>query len=1393
MRLRIASIGPLLLTVALGFGLTVAPTAAAHANLLDRAVSWFTSSVRVQGLGIHWGGTLTATKLELRDQHGTYATLDKFRLVWSPLRFLLHRVLIVDSLTANGGEIARLPAFSSGGGSSLPGKIDIKKIALDKLAIAKPVAGLAMELNVAGFGRRTAPDEQQGTLTAEQVNGGGRYAVAANLTPAELTLDASAEEKSGGLIAQAAGLPDLGAIHLAASATGPRDGLKTKLVLAAGKLQADIHGQVNLTKQTLALDVAASAPSMQPRTDLSWQALALAAQVHGSFASPDVNGAVRIEDVFASGARARMVALGVLGNKGAIGIAGTIDGVVVPGKQPDLFSGAPIQLVANTKLADPAMPMTFSVRHPILDASGTVLLASRQGGLLLRLPELKPFAAEAGMALAGQATILLAGGEQSGMLRLGMHAALGVSSGPQDVTAVLGDNATLNLAAQVEGRSVRISTLSLDGQNVSLSAHGLLSEPAVDLTLAAGLRRLAPLDQRLAGHLQAEGRISGASSDLNAIIRLSGLVAVHGTPSGPFTAEIAAQGLPHDPRATITAEGALLNAPIRLAASGGRRPDGSINVTVSQADWKSARAHGALTIPPGSVLPQGQIALTVAQLADFGALIGKPLHGSIEAALQATADRAVLTAQASDAGLTGTGSISKVDLQATVGSLTDHPVVNGRLALGGVSAGKLRGSVQLSAQGPETAIAVRLAGDAADLDGAPGRIVTAGVLDVPAQTLLLDSIQGRWKGKDLYLLSPVRLVMAQGIDIEHLRLSLAGAVIEANGHIGSSLDFAASARNVPANLVALMSPGLNASGTLSAEARLSGTATAPRGLIRAQGNGLKVEVKDTNGLPPASFTASADLHGESAAIAARATAGNSYITVNGRAPLSMTGPLDLHAQGIVDLALAAPLLAAKSDAVAGRVSLAANIGGTPAKPDGTVRVEAASLRVTAGPGAGLPPASLIAVANLTAGRARIDARLRAGASHIALAGTAVLAPAGALDLRAVGTVDLAITEPLLAASGGAVHGTLQVDARVTGTAASPRLGGGATLLNGDFRDYARGVHLSDIAARVIAVGETLRLASLTAKAGSGSVAGSGTIGVFAPGIPVNLRIIARDATPISGDVLTVHFNADLSVTGTSHQIVLGGGVNIRQAVIQIPERLPTSVKTIPVRIAGAPPPAPKPPSRVAAVIAMNLTISAPEQVFIRGRGLNVELGGTIRIAGTTAKMLPSGGFKLICGSLNLVGNTLTFTKGAIDFNGGSLTNPEIDLEATAIASNITAQLVVGGTAQAPTVTLTSTPPLPQDEILATLLFRTNAGSLSPFQLASIAAGLAELTGTGGGFANPLAGVRNTLGLDQLGIGYWPERIADLAGRPVSDPPNLCRSAAISRRLRRAGHGAGRYR
>jgi translocation and assembly module TamB len=166
--------------------------------------------------------------------------------------------------------------------------------------------------------------------------------------------------------------------------------------------------------------------------------------------------------------------------------------------------------------------------------------------------------------------------------------------------------------------------------------------------------------------------------------------------------------------------------------------------------------------------------------------------------------------------------------------------------------------------------------------------------------------------------------------------------------------------------------------------------------------------------------------------------------------------------------------------------------------------------------------------------------------------------------------------------------------------------------------------------------------------------------------------------------------------------------------------------------------------------------------------LFAELAGSVRVVGSTAAPQPLGSFHMVRGNLSIAGQTLTFDKGEASFNGGSLTDPSLNFVVTSATNTLSASLSITGTASKPKVTLTSTPELPQDEVLAQLLFHRSSASLSPFELAAAASSLAELSGAASSGGDPLGGLRQRLGLEQLSIGTGANGSAALqVGRYVA--------------------------
>jgi translocation and assembly module TamB len=167
----------------------------------------------------------------------------------------------------------------------------------------------------------------------------------------------------------------------------------------------------------------------------------------------------------------------------------------------------------------------------------------------------------------------------------------------------------------------------------------------------------------------------------------------------------------------------------------------------------------------------------------------------------------------------------------------------------------------------------------------------------------------------------------------------------------------------------------------------------------------------------------------------------------------------------------------------------------------------------------------------------------------------------------------------------------------------------------------------------------------------------------------------------------------------------------------------------------------------AGAFTLNLGILAPDRIFVRGRGLDAELGGALALKGDTANVIPEGRFELLRGRLDILGKRFELTEGLIQLQGAF--DPFIRFAAQTDADGTTATIAIEGQASAPELSFTSSPSLPQDEVLALLLFGKDLSTISPLQAVRLAAAVRTLAGKGG---DGIGGkVRRGLALDDLDV------------------------------------------
>ncbi len=181
-------------------------------------------------------------------------------------------------------------------------------------------------------------------------------------------------------------------------------------------------------------------------------------------------------------------------------------------------------------------------------------------------------------------------------------------------------------------------------------------------------------------------------------------------------------------------------------------------------------------------------------------------------------------------------------------------------------------------------------------------------------------------------------------------------------------------------------------------------------------------------------------------------------------------------------------------------------------------------------------------------------------------------------------------------------------------------------------------------------------------------------------------------------------------------------------------------------------------------IGLDIRLAANNKVFVRGRGLQAELGGEVLVRGSTANVAPSGQIGLVRGNLDILGRRLNLSKGLVSLQGKL--EPYMEFAATTSTSDGVATLEITGPLSAPEINVFSQPERPSEEALAMLIFGNQYSELSPLKLAQMAASMAQLSGAGGGATEE---TRKGLGVDTLDVSADDDGKAQVgAGKYIAD-------------------------
>jgi translocation and assembly module TamB len=339
-----------------------------------------------------------------------------------------------------------------------------------------------------------------------------------------------------------------------------------------------------------------------------------------------------------------------------------------------------------------------------------------------------------------------------------------------------------------------------------------------------------------------------------------------------------------------------------------------------------------------------------------------------------------------------------------------------------------------------------------------------------------------------------------------------------------------------------------------------------------------------------------------------------------------------------------------------------------------------------------------------------------------------------------------------------LSGAIGIAADFGGRLDNPTFTGVLRASNLTFVDETYGTRITNLALQGRFTNSTLELTQLTGRAGEGTITGHGSVGfASSAGFPVDIKLNFQNAQLAHSDNIGATVTGDLAVTNSrAAGALVSGDLNLGEARYEIIRQGAAEVSELAgVRRKGEPLPDPAKlaattDTAVPSIWKLDLRLRAPNRVFVSGMGLESEWSADLKVQGTSKTPEIAGRASVIRGTYSFSGQRFDVTAGEIDFNGSRPPNPTLQIAASAEIKDVTVTINVTGTALHPQIAFSSNPGLPQDEILARILFGGSVTEISAIQAVQLAASLNSLRGTGGGL-NPLGKLRGASGLSRLRI------------------------------------------
>lgn len=342
-------------------------------------------------------------------------------------------------------------------------------------------------------------------------------------------------------------------------------------------------------------------------------------------------------------------------------------------------------------------------------------------------------------------------------------------------------------------------------------------------------------------------------------------------------------------------------------------------------------------------------------------------------------------------------------------------------------------------------------------------------------------------------------------------------------------------------------------------------------------------------------------------------------------------------------------------------------------------------------------------------------------------------------------IDLAPIASLFLQPMQIVTGTLNATGTIGGSVSSPSINGNASIDKASFLDEQNGIELDGIIVKSRFTQDAINITTLQATDGeSGTLNGSGNISFRETGTDLSLAM-TNFHLPKS-NMANGFLNAKLALRDSGSAYEATGDIYIQSMDLLIPETFQSKIPELNIVKRGE-----EKKEGAGKALLLNIDVNADNQFFVRGWGLDAEFGGAIAIAGSADEPLFDGTFKSRRGRYEEFGKRFELARANLRFQGTIPPSPYLDIEATTNAEEVVASVLLSGPVQNPKIAFSSVPSLPEDEVLARILFGKSTTRISAFQAIQLTQTIQRFSGQGGGGLDPLGMLRGMTGLDDISV------------------------------------------